>query len=260
MRRPLGLIAALPALLLSSAAHPVSHAVPPARLTQEQTFSAWGAGRFSTDGQWQKNGDWTTSWSKNRILTSNAVVRGGRLYLSTPANTRQSGEVQSAPRSTVVHSYGYYQTRMQTPSVSGVVASFFFIASDYALPEVDVEFLTDEPWLTSKSSGRVHLSVHKANGTVRDYRPVSLPFNPSKGMHTYGFVIAPTSVTFDVDGRTVWRDALPAGWAGGTPRGLVMANVWTGMKGWGGGPPRKTATAAYDWMRYYAGATSKVPG
>ena len=226
--------------------------------TVAQEFTAWGPDRFSTDDLWQKNGDWTTSWSKNLILMANATVSGGTLRLRTPAGKQQSGEIQSAPLAPVTFSYGYYQTRMKVAPVAGVCVSFFFIATDYGLPEVDVEFLTDEPWLTSASSGTVHLSVHKDNGTVRDYRVVTLPFNPAKGWHTYGFVIAPLFVSFDVDGTTVWRDTLPAGWAGGTPKGFVMANSWTGNPDWGGGPPKADAVTSYDWMRYYAGATSRV--
>ncbi len=240
----------------SSGGHPRQAPDP----TVSESFSSWGSGRFSTDGMWQKNGDWTTGWSKNLILMANARVHDGRLDLVTPAHVRQSGEIQSAPQAPVTFSYGYYQTRMQVASTAGVCSSFFFIASDYGLPEVDVEFLTNESWLTSSSSGRVHLSVHKANGTVRDYRVVDLPFNPSRGMHTYGFVIAPNAVTFDIDGTVVWRDALPTGWAGGVPSGFIMANIWTGNPDWGGGPPAREAVSSYDWMRYYAGETARVAG
>lgn len=236
-----------------------SGAAPTAPPTVEQSFSTWGSGRFSSDGLWQKNGDWTTGWSKNTILMTNAVVRSGLLALRTPARLKQSGEIQSAPKAPVTFSYGYYETRMQVPSVAGVCSSFFFIATDYGLPEIDVEFLTNEPWLASASTGRVHLSVHKANGTVRDYRVVDLPFNPSKAMHRYGFVIGRTSVAFTVDGGVVWTDPLPSTWSGGVPRGFVMANIWTGSPDWGGGPPAKDAVSTYDWMRYYAGASSPAP-
>lgn len=265
MRSALAMSAALPLLAALALAAPSSgaRATPAARALQptvSQDFSAWGTNRFSRDGLWQKNGDWTTTWSQNTILQSLAVVQDGRLQLSVPAGERESGEIQSAPLAPVTFSYGYYQTRMQTPTTPGVCTSFFWIAKDYGLPEVDVEFLTNEPWLTSASAGRVHLSVHKKNGTVRDYRVVDLPFNPSRGMHTYGFVIAPTFVSFDIDGRTVWRDPLPTNWSAGVPKGFIMANVWTGMKDWGGGPPTRKATASYDWMRFYSGAQTAVPG
>ncbi|CCH78780.1 putative Beta-glucanase [Nostocoides japonicum T1-X7] len=235
----------------------VAHPMTP---TVQEDFSSWSSGRFSTDDLWQKNGDWTTGWSKNRILMTNARVHDGRLDLVSPGKVQQSGEIQSAPKAPVTFSYGYYQTRMKVASTSGVCSSFFFIANDYGLPEIDVEFLTDESWLTSSSTGRVHLSVHKDNGTVRDYRVVDLAFNPSRAMHTYGFVIAPNAVTFDIDGRVVWRDALPTGWAGGVPHGFIMANIWTGNPYWGGGPPSHEAVSSYDWMRYYAGATERVLG
>lgn len=259
--RPYATLPALLAVVLAPAPAPVpASAAVAATPTVSQSFASWSSGRFSADGLWQKNGDWTTGWSKNLILMANARVHQGRLHLVTPAHVKQSGEVQSAPGAPVIFSYGYYGTRMKVASTAGVCASFFFIATDYGLPEVDVEFLTNEPWLTSARSGRVHLSVHKDNGTVRDYRVVDLPFNPSKGWHTYGFVVAPLFVAFDVDGAVVWRDVLPAGWAGGTPRGFVMANSWTGNPDWGGGPPVRDAVTSYDWMRYYAEATAPVTG
>ena len=151
------------------------------------------------------------------------------------------------------YSYGYYEVRMRVTDVPGVCASFFWIeAPKYGPREWDIEFLTNEPWITSENQGVVHLTLHPSNTAVA----LPLPFNPSKDFHRYGFLWKPGVIVFTVDGKAV--HTFNETDLDSTAGGFIMANAWTGNSDWGGGPPSKQADTVYEWIKYTAGADSII--
>ncbi|ARN81304.1 small metal-binding protein SmbP [Methylocystis bryophila] len=217
-----------------------------------QEFLPW-EGNLSSDQIWRIAGVWTGTGNNvlDPALASLMSVHngqpGGFLSLSVKANALRGSEIQTLPS----YGYGYYETRMKVTDVPGVCASFFWVeAPKYGPREWDVEFLTNEPWISSANSGKVHLFIHPAN---IEYI-VELPFNPSHDFHRYGFLWTAQSIAFTVDGQIVHRFSDSS--LNTNAKGFIMMNTWTGKADWGGGPPTSDATSYYDWVKFWPGVDS----
>jgi hypothetical protein len=218
----------------------------------DQEFQPW-QGLVSPDNIWRIAGVWIGTGGNVldpalASLTSTYKGQpGGFLSLSVKANSMRGSEIQSLPS----YGYGYYETRMKVTSEPGVCASFFWIQAPYYGPhEWDVEFLTNEPWISSPNSGKVHLTIHPSKAEY----VVDLPFNPSRDFHRYGFLWTAQTIAFTVDGQIVhtFSDSSLKTDA----KGFIMMNTWTGSPTWGGGPPVADATTHYDWVRFWPDATA----
>jgi hypothetical protein len=232
-----------------------SLAVPPPRDTSiNQEFTPW-CGAKSPDGIWRINGPWRGSGSNildpalAQLSSTYNGESGGFLSLIVQANALRGSEIQ-----TMIlpgYGYGYYETKMRVTPVPGVVASFFWQeAPNYGPREWDIEFLTNESWINSSNSGKVHLFIHPSKAT----HILDLPFNPSLAFHRYGFLWVPGKITFTVDGKAAYTFADPS--LSTAAKGFIMMNTWTGNPNWGGGPPTQDATTVYDWIHFYPDVSS----
>ncbi len=217
-----------------------------------QEFLPW-QGNVSPDHIWRIAGVWKGTGNNvldpalAALLPAYEGQPGGFLSLSVKANELRGSEIQTLPS----YGYGYYETRMKVTTVPGVCASFFWIeAPKYGPHEWDVEFLTNEPWISSPNSGKVHLFIHPANIQYI----VDLPFNPSLDFHRYGFLWTAQSISFTVDGQIVHTFSDPS--LGTDAKGFIMMNTWTGNRNWGGGPPETDATTYYDWVKFWPDVVS----
>jgi hypothetical protein len=244
------------------------------------------SGVDSTNGVWRISGPWVGT-GNNYLTPANAKLTstydgqsGGYLLLTvaptantfsgtcpdtaSSANPCQGAEIQTYGTTSIVGSdlngstldYGYYEVRMKVTSVPGVVVSFFWKQINYAVGEIDYEFLTDEPWATMPSiPGTVHLTVHGNSGSPS--QPQTLTFNPTADFHRYGFLWTPTEVEYVIDGQKIYTfsgaavAAIP-----GSTGGYIMMNTWTGDATWGGGPPTENATSEYDWVKFWPNVTT----
>jgi beta-glucanase (GH16 family) len=219
----------------------------------------------SPDGLWQRS-SWVAT-GNNLFTWDNAVVQplyagatDGVLILTVRADQSsdghyQGGELQSIGDSGSNFGYGYYEVRMKTTSEPGCCVSFFWIqAPGYGPEEIDIEFLTNEPW--TETSGTVHYTIHPGWDTYQTYKTQTLAFNPSRDFHRYGFLWTPDAISYTVDGQVVQTYSRPA--CRNIPRnkGYIMMNAWTGNANWGGGPPANDAASVYDWVKFYPGVTS----
>ena len=221
---------------------------------------SWSGWPISPDGNWRVAGDWTGTGG-NQLLKANASLlssyngqSGGYLTLTSRAGRLSGGEIQTV--NGAGGKYGYYEVSMKVSVTPGVCDSFFWIGEGYGNGEIDVEFLTNESWISSADSGQVHFTVHAANGSELGYI-LQLGFNPSQSFHRYGFLHSPNSIVFTVDGKPAWT--VPGTIDMETniaPSGYIMMNSWTGNPNWGGGPPATDAVVVYDWVKYFAGASS----
>jgi len=234
-----------------------------------EEFNFVWSGSDSPDGLWRRSswvatGNNLFTWDNAEIQSSYAGAAGGVLNLSVlhdqyydaahNAYHYQGGELQSIGESGSGFGYGYYEVRMKTTGESGCCVSFFWIqAPDYGPEEIDIEFLTNEPW--TATSGTVHYTIHPDWAANHTYKTQSLPFNPSSDFHRYGFLWTPDAISYTVDGQVVQTYSLPS--CRNIPRnkGYIMINTWTRNPDWGGGPPANKATSVYDWVRFYPGAT-----
>ena len=230
-----------------------------------QEFNPW-TGNTSPDGIWRKNGVWVATGGNTFdparcILTSSypGETSSGFLTLRSLANSLNGAEIQTLPK----YKYGYYETRLKVTGVGdpannrGVVVSFFIADYDNSGWEVDIEFLTNGPWITSANSGQVTFNYHLPfnGGSAVHYH--DLPFNPKNGFHRYGFLYQPGRLDWTVDGVIVYTVS-NAGFT--NPYGaFIMMNSWTGNQFWGGLAPTQDADSVYDWVKFYPDVTS-VPG
>lgn len=224
--------------------------VPHPQIDEDFRYLQLPAGVWRIAGPWKGTGGNLLDPQNAKISSTYKGANGGFLLLTSKANTLRGAEVQTLS----THRYGYYETRLRTTDVPGVCVSFFWIqAPSYGPLEIDIEFLTNEPWIKSEDTGKVHLFIHPAEQTAI----AELSFNPAREFHTYGFLWTPGTVAFTVDKKVVqtFSDKTLQTEASG----FLMMNSWTGSKNWGGGPPARDATSAYDWVRFYPGAVSVVP-
>ena len=217
------------------------------------------AHNIDSTGIWRIAGTWIGSGS-NTLMPSLAATApsypadSGTGYLAlsmNPGPALQGSEIQSLP--TTGYSYGYYETRMEVTTGSGGCASFFVVeAPHYGPHEIDIEFLLNESWLTSASTGAVHYTLHGPSGSRS--QKISLPFNPTLGFHRYGILWQPGTVSWYVDGAlscTVNDSDFTT-----TAQMYMMANMWSGDPKWGGGPPSEVSTSYYDWIKFWPNVTS----
>jgi hypothetical protein len=218
-----------------------------------EEFNPW-SGNTSPDGVWRIAGVWTGTGGNvldpalaKLTSTYAGESSSGFLSLTVKANEMRGSEIQTLAG----YGYGYYEVRMKVSPTPGICDSFFWIeAPSYGSREWDVEFLTNEPWISSSSSGKVHYTIHPSGKSYI----ANLPFNPSKGFHRYGFLWTPGKIDYTIDGQLSYSFTDAS--LNSSAKGFIMMNAWTGNPNWGGGPPTQDATTVYDWVKFYAGATS----
>ena len=195
----------------------------------------------------------------NNAAFSRGTAYHGVLSLTVPANVYQGAEVATVagwepngagsapPFGASKLGYGFYETSMKPSCVQGEVSSFFWIqAPSYGPLEWDVEF----PNPPGHTFNDVHWTIHPSNQTV-DFQ---LGFNPCQAFHRYGFLWTPGKIVYTVDDQVKYTFTDPS--LVSTATGFLMANAWDGNPNWGGGPPTQNAVNSYDWMVYFAGATT----
>lgn len=93
--------------------------------------------------------------------------------------------------------YGYFEVRMQAPRGSGIVTGVFTYAdrAEGVKPnEIDIEILGRAPKVAE-------LTIHE-NGRATS-KKITMPFDSSDGMHTYGFDWQPGHVRWYADGALI---------------------------------------------------------
>lgn len=143
------------------------------------------------------NGEWTANdWRRSQIRHTPgnleftlARTRGGEKRFS-------SGEIQSD----MGFQYGYFEVRMRAPRGSGLVTGFFTYTRDgpsSTWDEIDIEILGRDPrrvQLTYFAQGRNHITR------------LRLPFDASRGMHTYAFEWREDYIRWYIDGQMVHEE------------------------------------------------------
>ncbi|MDP2009288.1 MAG: family 16 glycosylhydrolase [Phenylobacterium sp.] len=144
-----------------------------------------------------------------------------------------SGLITTQP--TFAQTYGYFEMRADVPQAAGAWPAFWLLPKDGSWPpELDVmEVLSQDPnatWTTAHSGVGGHTSSGIASFT---------PDTPD-GMHTYGVLWTPSSLSWYVDGVQVFQAATPSdmnkpmfmlanmavgGWAGTVDNGALPAEL-----------------------------------
>jgi len=222
---------------------------------------------FQVDGPWVGTGENELLPSLALFTTADPTTLGqpatGYLTLSMSAGTPLQGS-EIISNQLPGYGYGYYETLMSVDptQISGGVCSFFLIAAGgslnsrtYGPGEFDIEFLLNEAWLGSASSGAVHYTTHPSGATYTQ----TLAFNPALGYHRYGMLWVAGSpyptLSYTVDGQIV--HVVTSSDTVSRPNGMwMMANAWTGDSTWGGGPPSAKTNCVYNWIKFWPNVTS----
>lgn len=142
---------------------------------------------------------------------------------SNPCAKVEGGEIKSNN----FYKYGTYEVRMQIPDAPSSITGFFLYGGD-GVAEIDIEAFNEkfaDP-ADGANKGRVMLTTyaenpdgspnltptHTTNGEPGNEPPMTLPFDPTAGMHTYRFDFYPDSVKFFADDVLIkeWTDGLPS--------------------------------------------------
>lgn len=189
---------------------------------------------------WARNDRGNGSPFNCSFQNSNAVVSDGLLSLHlTKTGTGYAGaEYRTKQR----FSYGYYSVSMKPAKCSGVISSFFTYTG-WPWDEIDIEFLGND---TTKVQFNYFTNGQGDHSYLYD-----LGFDASEDFHEYGFDWQPDSITWYVDGVSVYQVT------GNVPShaGNIMMNLWNvadSSSGWAGkfDESKLPLTAQYEWIGY----------
>ena len=189
------------------------------------------------------SGRWTSDADKIAVFASGApkgTVGDGLLTLTL--SKEDSGYVGAEYRTQARYSYGYYSVSMKAASCPGVISSFFTY-TNWPWDEIDIEFLGDD-------TTRVQFNYFK-NGVGGHEYVYYLGFDASEGFHEYGFDWQPDSITWYVDGQSVYQATadIPS------TAGQIMMNLWNvddSNADWAGkfDDSLLPVIAQYQWVGY----------
>src|SRR5215207_3063266 len=152
---------------------------------------------------------------------------------SNPCANVEGAEIESVD----YYRYGTYEVKMQLPDARSSITGFFLYGGD-GIAEIDIEAFNEKNTNpdTGAQEGRVMFTTyaknpdgspnlvptHTTNGEPGNEPPMTLPFDPTAGMHVYRFDLYPGSVRFYADGVLMkqWTDGLP------TDKMKLLLNAW----------------------------------
>ena len=191
-------------------------------------------------GFWARNDRGNGSPFNCSFRNSNAAVANDLLTLSL---TREGhGYAGAEFRSVTRYSYGYYSVSMKAASCPGVITSFF---TYFGRPwhEIDIEFLGND-------TTKVQFNYY-TNGEGGHEYYYELGFDASEDFHEYGFDWQPDSITWYVDGKSVYKATVNIP----SVDGNIMMNLWNvadSNSGWAGkfDDTKLPVYAQYQWIGY----------
>lgn len=194
----------------------------------------------SPEGFWARNDRGNGHPFNCSFSNKNALISDGLLTISLTENN--GSYVGAEYRTHQKYSYGFYSVRMKAAKCPGVISSFFTYTG-FPWDEIDIEFLGDD-------TTRVQFNYY-TNGIGHHEYLYNLGFDASEAFHEYAFDWQPDSITWYVDGRSVYRATkdIPSA------PGQIMVNIWNvadSNADWAGkfddsGLP---VNAQYEWFGY----------
>jgi beta-glucanase (GH16 family) len=202
---------------------------------------------FSKSDGWTNGNPFNCYWRASCITFSSGI-----LTLTLDYEGGQPPYKSGEYRTVKNYRYGLYEVRMKAAKASGTVSSFFvYTGPSEGNPwdEIDIEILGKDPT-------RMQTNYY-TNGVGGKETMISLGFDASAGLHTYGFEWLANSIKWYVDGKLVHTET---GSKGPLPvtASKIMVNLWPGIgvDGWlgpfNGNVPVK---AEYDWIRFTPAGT-----
>ncbi len=173
---------------------------------------------------------------------TNALIAEDILTLLLTKTDTGRGYAGAEFRSGAKFSYGYYSVSMKAASCPGVISSFFTY-TNWPWDEIDIEFLGDD-------TTKVQFNYY-TNGAGGHEYVYELGFDASEDFHEYGFDWQPDSITWYVDGKSVYKATVDIPSAAGH----IMMNLWNvadSNADWAGkfDDTKLPVNAQYQWIGY----------
>jgi beta-glucanase (GH16 family) len=148
--------------------------------------------RWVISDRWH-SGDWfSTEWRREQIGMS---PRGLALTLAPRMGEGPKPYVSAEISTQQDFLYGYFETRFRMPRGAGLVSAFFTFTRPDGVGshnEIDMEWLGRDP-------RRLELVYHVAGQA--NLQVVRLPFDPSRGFHTFAFEWRSDQIRWFADNR-----------------------------------------------------------
>ncbi len=194
----------------------------------------------AVQGFWARNDRGNGHPFNCSFSSANAVIENGVLTLSLTKTDK--GYAGAEYRSGAKFSYGYYSVSMKAAKCPGVISSFFTYTG-WPWHEIDIEFLGDD-------TTRVQFNYYTDGEGGHEY-VYELGFDASEDFHEYGFDWQPDSITWYVDGKSVYKATVNIP----SQAGHIMMNLWNvadSNAGWAGkfDESKLPVTAQYQWIGY----------
>ena len=193
---------------------------------------------------------YTTYLNPNNVGTDGSGQMQVRLPAGPSGNACanvEGGEIRSQD----FYRYGTYEVRMQIPDAPSSITGFFLYGGD-GMAEIDIETFNEKQGkvmfttYAENPDGSPNLTpTHTTNGEPGNEPPMTLPFDPTAGMHTYRFDFYPNSVAFYADGQLMkeWTDGLPS------DQMRLFLNAWY-PRWMSQTPPPEDRSLNVDWIRH----------
>ena len=243
--RTVALITALVCLLCSctsvgkgSGNIPDSEAVVDRFTPDEDKIAVFDSG--APWGFWARNDRGNGHPFNCSFSSDNAIIENGTLELLLDGS---EGAYRGAEyRSFTRYSYGYYSVSMKAASCPGVISSFFTYTG-WPWDEIDIEFLGGDTTIVQFN--------YYTNGVGGHEYFYELGFDASEDYHEYGFDWQPDSITWYVDGKSVYKATADIPSA----EGQIMMNIWNvadSNADWAGrfDSTKLPVNAQYEWIGY----------
>lgn len=162
-------------------------------------FDTLDLGRWYVSDGWSNGTHQNCTWSTDQVVAQNSMLRVGLAPQPKGDRQHRCGELQTR----AAYSFGTYETRLKTPSGSGLNAAFFsYIGAQQGKPhdEIDFEILTRD---TSQVDTTTFVNGISGDGEVGAGQSHTLPHPSDSDFTTFAFTWSPDSVKFYIDGDLV---------------------------------------------------------
>lgn len=194
------------------------------------------------EGFWARNDRGNGQPFNCSFQNSNAVIADNMLTLKLTKGGGDRGYAGAEFRSWMKFGYGYYSVSMKAAKCDGVISSFFTY-TNWPWDEIDIEFLGND-------TTKVQFNYY-TNGQGGHEYVYHLGFDASEDFHEYGFDWQPDSITWYVDGVSVYRATVDIP----STAGHIMMNLWNvadSNADWAGkfDDSILPVNAQYQWIGY----------
>ncbi len=197
----------------------------PSRARAQIDLSDWNnPALWARQNGYSNGGDFNVGWR-----AANATVAHGVLNITLddrgcPTGCSRRPFASDELDSVATYRYGTYTVRMQAARGSGIVSTFFtYVNLTPGGPETNDEIDVEIPGARTRT---LEATYYKEGGPGIEHT-IALPFDAASAMHTYAIRWLPDSISWIVDGRTLYtRHGSPATLP--THPSAFILNFWTG--------------------------------